>query len=133
MHSLTFLKSRRLWVIRDFEVYGLASDAELLYLIAEEVDSSTRLGFGIVSAGDSSQGVNFSSLRDFRENQLPDEINLPRIIVTPRSEYGAFIVGNESNSGFRSLVIRMRRVLFMLICLFLKWVRVKRCLRILKI
>ena len=101
MDTLTYLKSRRMWVIRDFSVSGLASDAELYYLIAEEVDSSTRLGFGLISAGDSSQGVNFADLTDFKGNSLPSTINSPRIIAVSRSEYNAFIVGNESNSGFK--------------------------------
>ncbi|MFH2036805.1 MAG: hypothetical protein ABIJ45_10415 [Candidatus Zixiibacteriota bacterium] len=101
MNTLAYLKSRRLWVVRDFPVHGLASDAELFYLIVEEVDSISRLGFGLISTGDSSQGVNFSNLTDFKGNQLPAEINLPRIIVAPRSEYGAFIVGNESSNGFK--------------------------------
>ena len=79
----------------------LASDAELLFLIAEEVNSITRLGFNQITTGDSSQNVNFADLTDFKGNSLPAEIDSPKIITVPRSEYNAFVIGNESDFGFK--------------------------------
>ena len=101
MRSLVYLKSRRMWYIRDLTVYGLASDAELFYLGVESVESTGRLMFGRAVVGDSAQNILFADLVDDKGNNLPETIKSPRVSVSTRSRYNAFLVGEESDTGFR--------------------------------
>jgi hypothetical protein len=101
MQSLTFLRGRRMWVVPNVVVEGTANDAEFFYLICEEIESTKRLGFGHCTVGDSAQDISFADMIDWRGNNLPENIVSPRILVSPRSQYSAFVVGNESNTGFR--------------------------------
>ena len=101
MHSLSYLKSRRLWIVPEVLVCGLPSDASFYYLGAENVDSSERLMFGQSSVGNAAQGILFADLVDHRGNKLPSTISSPRILVRPRSPYNAYLVGEESGSGFQ--------------------------------
>lgn len=88
-------------MVPNVSVQGTANDAEFFYLICEEVDSSKRLGFGHSTVGDSAQDINFTNMVDWRGNNLPENISSPRVLISPRSQYNAFIVGNESDTGFR--------------------------------
>jgi hypothetical protein len=101
MQTLTYLKSRRLWVVRDVQVWGLASDAQFFYLGVENVQSTARLMFGISSIGETAQDIQFSSLIDHRGNNLPEAINNPRVLIRQRTPFNVYLVGEESNSGFR--------------------------------
>lgn len=101
MQSLSYLKGRRLWIVRDVLIWGLASDAELHYLGLEEIDSTGRLMFGSSSMGDTAQDVLFSALVDHKGNNLPVSIDTPRVLIRPRSPYNAYLVSEESNNGFR--------------------------------
>jgi hypothetical protein len=101
MQTLNYLKSRRLWVVRDIMIHGLASDAEFYYLAGETVDSTNRLMFGTGNIGGAAQDILFADLTDFRGNNLPVSIESPRILIRPRSPYPAYLIGEESNSGFR--------------------------------
>ena len=101
MQSLTYLRGRRLWVVRDFAVWGLPDDAEILYLGVEDVNSVGRLMFGSSSIGGTSQNVTYSDLVDWRGNNLPDNISAPRVLFRPRSPRNVHLVGEESSTGFR--------------------------------
>jgi hypothetical protein len=101
MQSLSYLKGRRLWVVRDVVIWGLPSDAEFHYLGVENVDSSGRLMFGYSSVGNSAQDIRFNDLIDHKGNRLPSTIMAPRVLIRPRSPYNAYLVGEESGSGFR--------------------------------
>jgi len=101
MQSLSYLKGRRLWIVREVLVWGLASDAQLYYLGLEAVESTGRLMFGSSSIGDTAQDIQFSDLVDHKGNSLPSSIDLPRVLIRPRSPYNAFLVSEESNYGFR--------------------------------
>lgn len=101
MQTITYLKSRRLWVVRDILVWGIASDAQFYYLGVENVDSTGRLMFGMSTVGDAAQDVQFSDLVDHKGNALPSTIAFPRILISPRSPHIAYLVGEESNTGFR--------------------------------
>jgi len=57
MQTLTYLKSRRLWVVRDVQIWGLASDAQFFYLGVENVQSTARLMFGMSSIGETAQDI----------------------------------------------------------------------------
>ncbi len=101
MQSINFLKGRRLWVVRDVMIWGLAEDAELYYLGLESVEGNTRVMFGRSSVGDSAQDIRFEELTDHIGNQLPSTIAAPRVLIRPRSQYQAYLAGEESGSGFR--------------------------------
>jgi hypothetical protein len=99
MQTLSYLKSRRLWVVRDILVWGLANDARFFYLAAETVDST--LMFGSSDIGGAAQDIQFSDLVDFRGNNLPPSIESPRVLMRPRTAWLAYLIGEESSSGFR--------------------------------
>lgn len=101
MNSLMYLRGRRMWVVRDFSVWGLKDDAEIYYLGEETVNSVGRLMFGSSIIGGLEQNVNFGDLVDWKGNSLPTTINAPRIIFRPRNKYNVFLVGDESATGFR--------------------------------
>ena len=101
MDALNYLRGRRLWHVPDFLVWGLADEALFYYLGVERVDSNDRVMFGMSGVGDSAQDVMFSDLVDFRGNNLPDTIASPRVLVRFRSEYSAYVIGEESGAGFR--------------------------------
>ncbi len=101
MDSLTYLRGRRLWVIRDYTIWGTTEGTRIKYLSLEDGGSSGRVLFGEVGIGRSEQDVIFTELTDFRGNRLPDMIAAPKIVICPRSQYPVYVVGNESDSGFR--------------------------------
>jgi len=101
MQSLTYLRGRRLWVVPDFAVWGLEHDVEVFYLGVENVESEGRMLFGASTIGGAAQQVAFADLVDWRGNHLPETIGAPRVLIRPRSAHGAFVVGEESDQGFR--------------------------------
>jgi len=101
MQALTYLRGRRVWFIREYTVWGLADDTDLLYLGLENVDSTGRLMFGITPIGGEVQNISFGDLVDFRGNHLPSSIHSPRVIPRSRSAHSAYLVGDESDTGFR--------------------------------
>ena len=101
MQSINFLKGRRLWVVRDVMIWGLAEDAELYYLGLESVESANRIMFGHTCIGNSAQDIRFGDLTDHVGNQLPSTITSPRVLIRPRSQFQAYLTGEESDSGFR--------------------------------
>jgi len=101
MQSINFLKGRRLWVVRDVAVWGIAEGAEMKYLACETVAGTARLMFGRATIGGASQDIRFEDMSDHRGNRLPAEIEAPRILIRSRSRYQAYLVGEESNTGFR--------------------------------
>jgi hypothetical protein len=101
MNTLAYLKGHRIWVVRDILIWGLASDASLYFLGEENVDATGRLLFGTVSIGGEAQDIRFSDLIDYRGNILPSSIDSPRVLIRPRSSYVAYLVGEESNTGFK--------------------------------
>ena len=93
-------KVRRAWVVPDFSVWGLAGLDSVEYLALETVGTEKNVHFGSVAIGGTQQLVTFSSLRDRRGNSLPAQIDSPVIIVQPKSEHGAFLVGCALNDSF---------------------------------
>jgi hypothetical protein len=101
MQTLNFLKSRRIWVIKDFLVWGISGQVQIRYLGLETVAGTGRLMFGAASPSGAQQNVLFSELTDFRGNRLPSSISFPKVLVRPRSSYAAFLTGEESDAGFQ--------------------------------
>jgi len=101
MDSLTYLRGRRLWMIRDYAVRGVTEGARIKYLCVKENDGTKQILFGDNGIGETEQDVLFAELSDFRGNRLPEKIASPKVMLCPRSEYPVFLVGKESDSGFR--------------------------------
>lgn len=101
LFSISYLRGRRLWVVRNFQIFGTADEARFLYLGVENVDATNRIMFGTTGIGGAVQDVRFSDLIDFRGNSLPETINSPKVLVRFRSPYAAYLIGEESNAGFR--------------------------------
>jgi hypothetical protein len=101
MQSLSYLRGRRLWVVRNFLIWGTADESRLFYLGVEDIDSTSRIMFGVNGTGGSIQDVQFLNLIDFKGNHLPPVIKSPKVIIRFRSPYSAYLIGEESNSGFR--------------------------------
>lgn len=88
-------------MVEDFQVYGTADEARFMYLGVESVDNTNRIMFGTTGIGGTVQDVRFSDLKDFRGNTLPDTIDSPKVLTRPRSNYTTYLVGEESDTGFR--------------------------------
>jgi hypothetical protein len=99
--TLDYLRGRRIWVVPNFVVWGDWTLYSFLLLYTEMGATSKRVVFSKSTLGGLDQTVNFSSLYDFRGNQLPDTINNPKVIVLTKNEVLCLVVGAETNTGFR--------------------------------
>ena len=100
LSTLSRVTSRRIWFVPRFSVWGSAQLCTIDYLSIEEADSVKSVFFNRVGVGDSSQSVLYENLVDFRGNHLPATIKNPRVVIRPRSTDVAFVVGDETGSGF---------------------------------
>lgn len=101
LSALSQVNTRRMWFVPRLNVWGIAGWGEIDYLVIEHVDDTDSILFGTAGMGDSAQSVMFEELTDFRGNALPATIRNPRVLVRPRGEQTAFVVGDEWNSGFK--------------------------------
>ena len=99
--TLDYLRGRRTWVVPNFVVWGDWSLASFLLLYTEMGETSKRVMLAKNNLGGLDQMVNFSGLYDFRGNQLPEVIGNPKVIVMPKNEVNCFVVGTETDTGFR--------------------------------
>ena len=99
--TLDYLRGRRIWVVPNFVVWGDWSLYSFFLFYTEMGATSKRVVFNKSTLGGLDQLVNFSSLYDFRGNQLPDTINNPKVIVLPKNEVSCLVVGAEADTGFR--------------------------------
>ena len=99
--TLDYLRGRRTWVVPNFVVWGDWSLASFLFLYTEMGETSKRVVLAKNNLGGLDQVVNFSDLYDFRGNQLPEVIGNPKVIVMPKDEVNCFVVGTETDTGFR--------------------------------
>jgi len=99
--TLDYLRGRRTWVVHNFVVWGDWSLAAFLLLYTEMGETSKRVMLTKNNLGGLDQVVNFSDLYDFRGNQLPEVIGNPKVIVMPKDEVNCFVVGTETDTGFR--------------------------------
>jgi len=87
--------------VPNFVVWGDWSLASFLLLYTEMGETSKRVVLAKNNLGGLDQVVNFSDLYDFRGNQLPEVIGNPKVIVMPKDEVNCFVVGTETDTGFR--------------------------------
>jgi len=99
--TLDYLRGRRTWLVPNFVVWGDWSLASFLLLYTEMGETSKRVMLAKNNLGGLDQVVNFSDLYDFRGNQLPELIGNPKVIVMPKDEVNCFVVGTETDTGFR--------------------------------
>ncbi|MGH8015123.1 MAG: hypothetical protein ACREBV_02930 [Candidatus Zixiibacteriota bacterium] len=99
--EINALKSRRIWVVPNFVVWGLSGLGEIEYLSVEEVGSAKAVAFGSVGIGDTAQSVTFSSLVDIRGNSLPASIQRPLVTARSQDQSQVFLIGTETNSSFK--------------------------------
>lgn len=99
--TLDYLRGRRTWVVPNFVVWGDWSLASFLLLYTEMGETSKRVILAKNNLGGLDQAVNFSDLHDFRGNQLPEMIANPKVMVMPKNEVNCFVVGTETDTGFR--------------------------------
>jgi hypothetical protein len=88
-------------VVRDFQIYGTTDEARFLYLGIENVETANRVMFGTSGINGTVQDIHFADLIDFRGNSLPESISSPKVLIRFHSPYGAYLVGEESSTGFR--------------------------------
>jgi hypothetical protein len=99
--TLDYLRGRRTWVVPNFVVWGDWSLASFLLLYTEMGETSKRVMLARNNLGGLDQSVVFETLHDFRGNQLPQTINNPKVMVMPKNEVNCFVVGAETETGFR--------------------------------
>jgi hypothetical protein len=99
--TLDYLRGRRTWVVPNFVVWGDWSLASFLLLYTEIGEASKRVMTAKNNLGGLDQAVSFSDLFDFRGNRLPEVIHNPKVVVLPKNEVSSFVVGTETDTGFR--------------------------------
>lgn len=92
---------KRSWYIPNLNVYGTVGWGEFEYLLAENVNSVISVLFNAVSIGDNSQQIVYRNLIDHKGNSLPETLVNPKVIIKQKSEDRAYIVGDESSTGFK--------------------------------
>ena len=99
--TLSYLRGKRSWVVENFQVWGEMNLAEFMIFYAQVGENSKRVVFNHSFLGGVEQSVSFSNLHDFRGNPLPEVINHPKVVVLPRREPVCFVIGKETNAGFK--------------------------------
>ena len=99
--TLDYLRGRRTWVVPNFVVWGDWSLASFLLLYTEIGETSKRVMLARNNLGGLDQSVTFETLYDFRGNRLPETISNPKVMVMPKNEVNCFVVGTETDTGFR--------------------------------
>lgn len=95
------ITSKRSWFVPGVVVSGVSGVESLDYLAVEDIDGQSTVYFGNADIGQGAQQFTFDQLTDDRGNQLPDTIDGPRVMVRATGEYSAFVVGQESDTGFK--------------------------------
>lgn len=98
--TLDYLRGRRVWLIKNLSVWGKYSAVDLLLVHTELGEGYKRIVFNQIDLGGEAQVVDFSSLYDYKGNQVPSEIKSPKVLVMPKNEVFC-LVTEESNFGFK--------------------------------
>lgn len=98
--TLAYLRGRRLWLVRDFVVWGSLSAYEFSFLITVLDQSTKRISFLTVPLGGDLQKVAFADLIDFRGNNLPQNLINPKVIALPKTSTGVVVVAQEESESF---------------------------------
>ncbi len=88
-------------MVENFEVWGEMNLAEFLIFYTQSGENSKRVILNHSFQGGEEQSVSFSSLCDLKGNSLPETINQPKVIVLPKREPVCFVIGKETDTGFK--------------------------------
>lgn len=98
--TLDYLRGRRVWLVKNFCVWGEYSAIDLLFVQTEITESSKRVIFNRIGLGGKAQESSFSALYDYKGNQLPREIESPKILVLPKNDVFCLMI-EESKTDFK--------------------------------
>ncbi len=98
--TLDYLRGRRVWLVKNICVWGEYSAVDLLFVHTEIMESSKRIILDRIGLGGKNQEVNFNTLYDYKGNQLPDEINSPKVSAIPKNDVFCMVI-EESKAGFK--------------------------------
>jgi hypothetical protein len=98
--TLSYLLGHRMWAISSVNVWGTLSDFTPQLLLTESDGAGKRILFGSFPTGGSVQQLEYADLIDARGNSLPAELTNPKVMVLPKGEVGAVVVGSETNQSF---------------------------------
>ena len=98
--TLDYLRGRRVWLVKNFCVWGEYSAVDFLLVHTEIGETSKRIMLDRVSLGGEEQEVSFDSLYDFKGNQLPQQIVSPKVLSLPLNEVSSLVI-EESDAGFK--------------------------------
>lgn len=101
MIGYALANTKRSWYVPNLQIYGTVGWGQFEYLITENLNSIVSVFFDKISIGDSSQHMFFGDLIDIKGNNLPSTLKNPKVLVKPKSEGSAYIVGDESSTGFK--------------------------------
>ncbi|MCJ7507325.1 MAG: hypothetical protein MUO85_01170 [candidate division Zixibacteria bacterium] len=99
--TLDYLRGKRSWLVTNFVVWGDYYSSQFLCFYTEVGESSKRIIFDQVSLGGFDQSVNFADLYDYKGNNLPSAISNPKVMVLFKNEVYCFVVGQETDFGFK--------------------------------
>lgn len=98
--TLAYLRGHRIWLVRDFVVWGSLAAYEFSFLVTGIEQGTKRIEFLSVPLGGELQKVNYSDLVDFRGNNLPPDLTNPKVIASPKTSVGVVVVGREDSGSF---------------------------------
>ncbi len=99
--TLDYLRGNRKFLIPDFIVYGDYTEIEGGVLFGEQYPGGKRIMFAHNYISENEQPVNFGNLYDYKNNPLPNTLSNPKVIILPKNEVFCFIVGTETETGFK--------------------------------
>lgn len=98
--TLDYLTGNRKWFVRDFVVWGDTGTFDAA-IIATEVLGETNVVFLRELVGGSAQVIEYTDLTDHRGNQLPETISNPTVIIVPKNQAAAHVVGIPGTDSFQ--------------------------------
>lgn len=101
MNTLNYLRGRRIWYVPNYSVWGLVSSVTVNIVTSESINGQSRLSFSEATIGAAEQTVTFTDLVDHRGNSVPASISEPKVVIVPRSENSAYLIGREYAQGFK--------------------------------
>ena len=99
--TFDYLTGNRKWLVRDFVVWGDSGTLDITMLATEKGVSENRLIAIREFCGEQAQVVEFADLMDHRGNGLPESISNAEIIIIPKNETAAHLVGSVGATSFR--------------------------------
>jgi len=93
-------RSHRSWIVKNVSVWGLTKWGTIDFAAVDLVGTGKAVYYGTGDIGETVQRINYADLIDHRGNQLPTSISAPVVIVKSRSNYGAYLIGDEGTADF---------------------------------